>query len=51
MSTASDALSLEKWRAVVESAGERLSLEKWRAGHCPLSSAAYRVGRTSPLRT
>ena len=33
MSTASDALSLEKWRAVVGSAGERLSLEKWRAGH------------------
>ena len=33
MSTASDALSLEKWRAVVGSAGERLSLEKWHAGH------------------
>jgi len=33
MSTASDGLSLEKWRVVVGSAGERLSLEKWRAGH------------------
>jgi hypothetical protein len=33
MSTARDGLSLEKWRAVVGSAGERLSLEKWRAGH------------------
>ena len=31
MSTASDALSLEKGRAVVGTAGERLSLEKWRA--------------------
>jgi hypothetical protein len=30
MWTASDALSLEKSRAVFGSAGERLSLEKWR---------------------